>query len=122
MNLEVMIEHLQEMGKVSFREGNVTKAIKELYKKGYKVEFDSGNDCLVLVEKMANQENLIRKTIYVPQFVDEWIVKESIKRGISQSNVISLTLQEVMKQEKAIASISSIDRLISELEKLKKAD
>ena len=122
MNLEVMIEHLQEMGKVSFREGNVTKAIKELYKKGYKVEFDSSNDCLVLVEKMANQENLIRKTIYVPQFVDEWIVKESIKRGISQSNVISLTLQEVMKQEKAIASISSIDRLISELEKLKKAD
>ena len=122
MNLEVMIEHLQETGKVSFRKGNVTKAIKELYKKGYKVEFDSGNDCLVLVEKMANQENLIRKTIYVPQFVDEWIVKESIKRGISQSNVISLTLQEVMKQEKAIASISSIDRLISELEKLKKAD
>jgi len=122
MNLEVMIEHLQETGKVSFREGNVTKAIKELYKKGYKVEFDSSNDYLVLVEKMANQENLIRKTIYVPQFVDEWIVKESIKRGISQSNVISLTLQEVMKQEKAIASISSIDRLISELEKLKKAD
>ena len=122
MNLEVMIEHLQETGKVSFRKGNVTKAIKELYKKGYKVEFDSSNDYLVLVEKMANQENLIRKTIYVPQFVDEWIVKESIKRGISQSNVISLTLQEVMKQEKAIASISSIDRLISELEKLKKAD
>lgn len=68
---------------------------------------------------MAIQENLIRKNIYVPKFVNEWIKEESIKRGISQSNVISLTLQEVMKQEKAITSKNNIDRLISELEKFK---
>ncbi len=68
---------------------------------------------------MIKHENLVRKSIYVPRFVDEWIKEESIKRGISQSNVISLTLQEVMKQEKAIASIDNMDRFIRELKKLK---
>ena len=48
MNLKNMIEHLQEMGKVYFPEGNVKEAIEKLGKKGYEVHFDSSTDCLVL--------------------------------------------------------------------------
>ena len=48
MNLELMIEHLQETGKVLYREGNVKKAVEELDKRGYKVRFDSSTDYLVL--------------------------------------------------------------------------
>ena len=48
MNLEKMIEHLQETGKVLYRNGDVKKAITELDKKGYKVRFDPSTDYLVL--------------------------------------------------------------------------
>ena len=68
---------------------------------------------------MANHEKLIRKNIYVPKFVDAWIREESIRRGVSQSNIISLTLQEVMKKEKTLESIGNMDRLIKKLEELK---
>ena len=68
---------------------------------------------------MSRQKNLIRKNVYIPDFVNEWLKEEAKKRGISQSNVISLTLQEMMKQEKALESISDMDKLITELKKLK---
>jgi hypothetical protein len=68
---------------------------------------------------MAKNKNLIRKNVYIPEFVNVWLNQEAEKRGLSQSNVISLALQEVMKQEKAIDSISNMDKLIKELKKLK---
>ena len=68
---------------------------------------------------MARKKSLIRKNVYIPDFVNDWLIKEAEKRGLTQSNVISLTLQEVMKQEKAIESISDMDKLITELKKLK---
>ena len=63
--------------------------------------------------------NLVRKNIYIPDFVNDYLVKEAERKGLTQSNVISLALQEQQRQEKAIASISDMDRLISELKKLK---
>ena len=69
--------------------------------------------------EMARKKSLIRKNVYIPDFVNDWLIKEAEKRGLTQSNVISLTLQEVMKQEKAIESISDMDKLITELKKLK---
>jgi len=69
--------------------------------------------------QVSRQKNLIRKNVYIPDFVNEWLKEEAKKRGISQSNVISLTLQEMMKQEKALESISDMDKLITELKKLK---
>ena len=68
---------------------------------------------------MVRKKSLIRKNVYIPDFVNDWLIKEAEKRGLTQSNVISLTLQEVMKQEKAMASISDMDKLIKELKKLK---
>ncbi len=49
----------------------------------------------------ARKTNLVRKNIYIPDFVNDYLVKEAEKRGLTQSNVISLALQEQMKQEKA---------------------
>jgi len=40
---------------------------------------------------------------------------------LTQSNVISLALQEQEKQEKAIDSISNMDRLIKKLDEFKEA-
>lgn len=57
---------------------------------------------------MARKTNLVRKNIYIPDFVNDYLVKEAKKKGLSQSNVISLALQEQQKQE-----------LITELKKLK---
>ena len=69
----------------------------------------------------ARKTNLVRKNIYIPDFVNDYLVKEAEKRGLTQSNVISLALQEQQKQEKAIDSISNLDRLIEKLEELKEA-
>lgn len=71
MNLKNMIEHLQEMGKVYFPEGNVKEAIEKLDKKGYEVHFDSSTDFLVLDninenggnEKMTNELRSLLKTV-----------------------------------------------------------
>ena len=68
---------------------------------------------------MTKKKNSIRKNIYIPAFVDDWLKEVAEKRGISQSIVISLALQEQMKQEKALESISNMDRLIKEVKKLK---
>ena len=68
---------------------------------------------------MAKNNDIIRKNIYIPSFVDEWVKKESKKRGLSQSTLISLTLQETIKQEKAIDTVSDLDKLIKEIKKLK---
>ena len=68
---------------------------------------------------MARRKNLVRKNIYIPGFVNDYLVKEAEKRGLTQSNVISLALQEQQKQEKAMASISDMDKLIEEIKKLK---
>lgn len=70
---------------------------------------------------MARKENLIRKNVYIPSFVNDYLVEQAKKRGLSQSSVISLSLQEQMKQEKAIEGISNLDRLIEEIKKLKEA-
>ena len=67
----------------------------------------------------ARKTNLVRKNIYIPDFVNDYLVKEAEKRGLTQSNVISLALQEQQRQEKAMESISDMDRLITELKKLK---
>mgnify|MGYP000877346606 CR=1 FL=1 len=48
LNLELMVEHLQETGKVLFRKGDLRGAIKELDKLGYEVHYDSSTDYLVL--------------------------------------------------------------------------
>ena len=68
---------------------------------------------------MAKNNDIIRKNIYIPSFVDEWVKKESKKRGLSQSTLISLTLQETIKQEKAIDTVSDLDKLMKEIKKLK---
>ena len=68
---------------------------------------------------MARKENLIRKNIYIPEFVNDYLVEQAKIKGLSQSNVISLALQEQQKQEKAIEGISNMDRLIEEIKKLK---
>jgi len=68
---------------------------------------------------VSRNKDIIRKNIYIPGFVDEWVNKESKRRGISQSTLISLTLQEVIKQEKAINTVSNLDRLVEEIKKLK---
>lgn len=68
---------------------------------------------------MARKENLIRKNVYVPDFVNDYLVEQAKKKGLSQSSVISLALQEQMKQEKAMDSISNLDRFIEEIKKLK---
>lgn len=57
MNLERMVEHLQETGKVYFPEGNVKEAIEELDRMGYEVHFDSSTDYLVL-ESIKNNETI----------------------------------------------------------------
>lgn len=57
LNLELMVEHLQEMGKVHFPEGNVKEAIEELDKKGYEVHFDPSMDYLVLDNRRNNENN-----------------------------------------------------------------
>lgn len=80
--------------------------------------------CIIIIVhkeviQMARKTNLVRKNIYIPDFVNDYLVKEAEKRGLTQSNVISLALQEQQKQEKAIASIRDIDKLITELKKLK---
>ncbi|NMA58399.1 hypothetical protein [Clostridium cochlearium] len=56
MNLQKMIEHLQETGKVLYRNGDVKKAIAELDKKGYKVYFNPSIDCLVLKSRNDVEE------------------------------------------------------------------
>ena len=56
MNLQKMIEHLQEMGKVKFEDGDVKKAITELSKRGYEVRFDSSADYLVLESRSGVEE------------------------------------------------------------------
>lgn len=56
MNLEKMIEHLQEVGRVKFEEGNVKEAIAELDKRGYKVYFNPSIDCLVLKSRNDVEE------------------------------------------------------------------
>lgn len=68
---------------------------------------------------MAKHKNLVRKNIYIPEFVNDYLVEQAKKKGLSQSNVISLALQEQHKQEKAIDSISDMDRLVEEIKKLK---
>ena len=68
---------------------------------------------------MSRKTNLIRKNIYIPDFVNDYLVKEAERKGLTQSNVISLALQEQKRKEKAIASISDMDKLITELKKLK---
>ena len=68
---------------------------------------------------MSRKTNLVRKNIYIPDFVNDYLVEEAKRKGLTQSNVISLALQEQQKQEKAIDSISSLDRLIEKLEELK---
>lgn len=68
---------------------------------------------------MSRKENLIRKSVYIPGFVNDYLIEQAEKKGLSQSSVISLALQEQMKQEKAIDSISSLDRLVEEIKKLK---
>jgi hypothetical protein len=55
MNLELMIEHLQETGKVYFPEGSVKEAVEELGKMGYEVHFNPSTDCLVL-DAIKNDE------------------------------------------------------------------
>ena len=66
----------------------------------------------------ARKINLVRKNIYIPDFVNDYLVKEAERKGLTQSNVISLALQEQQRQEKVIASISDMDKLITELKKL----
>lgn len=48
VNLKLMVEHLQETGKVLYREGDVREAIKELDRMGYEVHLNPSTDCLVL--------------------------------------------------------------------------
>lgn len=55
MNLERMVEHLQETGKVLFRKGDVREAVEELGKMGYEVHFNPSTDCLVL-DAIKNDE------------------------------------------------------------------
>jgi len=70
---------------------------------------------------MSKNKDIIRKNIYIPSFVDEWVKKESKKRGLSQSTLISLILQEQIKQEKAIETVSDLDKIMKEIKKLKEA-
>lgn len=68
---------------------------------------------------MSKHKNLVRKNIYIPDFVNDYLVEQAKKKGLSQSNVISLALQEQEKQEKAIDSISSLDKIVKDLKELK---
>ena len=54
MNLKNMIEHLQETGKVLYREGNLREAIKELDRMGYEVHFYPPTDYLFIDKKTKN--------------------------------------------------------------------
>ena len=68
---------------------------------------------------MTKDQHIKRKNIYIPSFVDDWVKSEAVKRGLRQSTFISLVLQEKMNHEKAMDSISDMDRLIEEIKKLK---
>ena len=68
---------------------------------------------------MAKNKDLKRKNIYIPGFVNDWLEKEAKKRGIYQSTLISLIIQERIKQEQAIETLGNVDLFIKELEKLK---
>ena len=70
---------------------------------------------------MSKNKDLKRKNVYVPAFVSDWIVEEAKKRGLNQSTLISLIIQEKIKQEQAIETLSNVDLFIKELEKLKEA-
>ncbi len=48
LNLELMVEHLQETGKVLLKRGDLRGAIKALDKLGYEVHYDSNTDYLIL--------------------------------------------------------------------------
>ena len=68
---------------------------------------------------MSKNKDLKRKNVYVPGFVNDWIVEEAKKRGLNQSTLISLIIQERIKQEQAIETLGNVDLFIKELEKLK---
>ena len=70
---------------------------------------------------MSKNRDLKRKNVYVPAFVSDWIVEEAKKRGLNQSTLISLIIQERIKQEQAIETLGNVDLIIKELEKLKEA-
>ena len=68
---------------------------------------------------MSKNRDLKRKNVYVPAFVNDWIVEEAKKRGLNQSTLISIIIQERIKQEQAVETLGNVDLFIKELEKLK---
>jgi hypothetical protein len=105
MNIEKMVEHLQETGKVYFPKGDVREAIEELDRIGYEVYFEPSTDNLIL-----NKEKKWR--MYTIQFSQEEL--NTIKHALEIAKIdVGHLPKEIRKSE-----LEQIEKLLKELKEL----
>lgn len=66
---------------------------------------------------MTQKNNTVRKNVYLSQEINDWLVKESEKMGIAQSNLISIAVHQYMKQSQAPDMINDLKKLVEQMEK-----
>ena len=118
MNLKVMIEHLQEVGRVKFEEGNVKEAIEELDKMGYEVHFDSSNDYLVLDNIREVKATNKRVQLTLSQEMDSQLKEKGDEMGIGKCGLIRVAIKFYLDYHEGLKNASKLPEMLKVLKEL----
>lgn len=62
---------------------------------------------------------LVRKNIRMSKKTAEWYEEKAKEMGVSQSNLMAMALADYIRQEKAMESMSGLEKLVSDLKNIK---
>ena len=65
---------------------------------------------------IKSKNGLVRKNIGMSLEVAVWYEKRAKELGVSQSNLMVMALSEYIKQNKAIRTMSNLEKMIEKLE------
>lgn len=118
MNLVRMIEHLQESGKVHFRDGDVKKAIEKLDKKGYEVHYDSSNDCLVLDNIREVKTTSKRVQLTLSEELDSQLKEMGDEMGVGKCGLIRVAIKFYLDYHEGLKNASKLPEMLKVLKEL----
>jgi len=65
---------------------------------------------------MMNTNKVVRKNIRMSSEVADWYEKRAKELGVSQSNLMVMALSEYIKQDKAVRTMSNLEKIIEKLD------
>lgn len=67
-------------------------------------------------------KNLVRKTLYLTEQYSQWLEQEAEQTGLSQSNILTIALQQYVKQAELPNMIKDIQELAAKMEKIEEQE